>query len=35
MVGSGYLEDGMCRGTSAVCFWLLVDIKFAQYPIAG
>ncbi|CAK6440369.1 unnamed protein product [Pipistrellus nathusii] len=32
---SGYLEDRRERDTDAVgCGWL-VDIKFAQYPIAG
>lgn len=32
---SGYLEDRCERDADAVGFGWLVDIKFAQYPIAG
>lgn len=32
---SGYLEDRCERDTDAVGFGWLVDIKFAQYHIAG
>lgn len=32
---SGYLEDRSERDVDAVGFGWLVDLKFAQYPIAG
>lgn len=34
-VASGYPEGRCDRYMRAVSFWLLVDIKFAQYPMAG